>query len=354
MKIGLLSMQRVNNYGSFWKAYCLKRILQGVSSDVEFMDILPGDVQTRTEFHKTFSLKKLCRIPYYIFQHRKSTMFAQAQSAALGCASAPNYSADYDAIVIGSDEVFNFVQQSPWGFSTQLFGEIDNDNVNSYAASFGSSTLEAVRAHGYGERIAGALNHMHNISVRDRNSFEIVRALTGIEPELHLDPVLVGDLPLDGAVVNAKRPYILVYSYDFRFADEALIRQIRALARKEHCCVYSVGFYQSWCDRNILPTPTELLTWFRDARWVVTDTFHGSIFSMRNHRPFATVIRDTNQQKLTDLLERTGMSGRIVRDRDSLEGCLREEINYVGFEDLRQHERMRAEMYLKRCLQGTE
>ena len=104
--------------------------------------------------------------------------------------------------MIGSDEVFNFVQESPWGFSTQLYGDIDNQNVNSYAACFGNTTLEAVHKTNREERIAKGLNNLRNISVRDENSARIVNALTGVTPEIHLDPVVVGDLPKDLPTVS--------------------------------------------------------------------------------------------------------------------------------------------------------
>ena len=65
MKIGLLSMQRVVNYGSFWQAYCLKKMIcdQG-NCTLEFIDIIPGDVETRTEYHITYS--KIKRKKYFL------------------------------------------------------------------------------------------------------------------------------------------------------------------------------------------------------------------------------------------------------------------------------------------------
>lgn len=69
-------MQRVNNYGSFWQAYCLKQIIENDlesfhSNTVEFIDIIPGKEDTRTKFKPSFSLEKLKKIPYYIHQKKK-------------------------------------------------------------------------------------------------------------------------------------------------------------------------------------------------------------------------------------------------------------------------------------------
>lgn len=350
MNIGLLSMQRVKNYGSFWQAYCLKKILEDNRNQVEFIDIIPGTAETRMNYKHTFSFSKIKRIPYYIFQKKKSQIFEQAQLDILGCTSKLNYRCNYDTIIIGSDEVFNFVQDSPWGFSTQLYGNINNENVNSYAACFGCTTINDIEKKNVGKEIISAFDNLKHISVRDINSAEIVKVLTGIMPDIHLDPVLIGDLPLEELPKLDLGRYILVYSYDFRFSDKLLIEKIKQLAKTENCKIYSVGFYQDWCDKNIVPTPIQLLSYFRQAQYVITDTFHGTIFSVRCHKKFVTIIRESNQQKLGDLLNRLGLHSRVVCEVDDLAGVLNKEIDYGAFEKLRQAERNRTEEYLCKCI----
>ena len=353
MNIGLLSMQRVANYGSFWQAYCLKNIITGNSNCcVEFIDIVPGKKDTRTEYKKTFSFSKIRRIPYYVFQKGKKQLFLESQRKVLECSEKPNYREDYDAIIIGSDEVFNFVQQSPWGFTPQLYGVINNVNVSSYAACFGYTTLDDIKKKNREEIIAKGLSNLKHISVRDQNSAEIVEKLTGRKPVIHLDPVIVGDIPLTLPDIGRKR-YILIYSYDFRFNDSDLIRQVREFANETNRKILSVGFYQDWVDKNVLPNPMELLAYFNNADYVVTDTFHGTIFSARMHKKFATVIRNTNSQKLEDLLVRIVMEDRKYSPGDSLKRILEEEIDYERFEELRVEERRRTDDYLSNCLNGA-
>ena len=354
MKIGLLSMQRVDNYGSFWQAYCLKSMLEHKENKVEFIDIIPGEKETRTEYRPRFAWSKIKRIPYYLFQKKKHNIFVNVQKSILKCSDDKNYKADYDAVIIGSDEVFNFKQESPWGFSSQLYGAMDNDNVNTYAACFGNTTLDDIVNGGYRTTMVEALRNLQNISVRDQNSANIIRELMNIVPEIHLDPVLVGDLPLNKLIENNKEKYILVYSYDFRFSDAKIIEQMRQFAKEKHCMIYSVGFYQDWCDKNIVTDPLTLLSYFKNAEYVVTDTFHGSIFSVRCHKKFVTVIRESNKQKLGDLLTRLNMSDRIITDQQNLTEKLETEINYNDFELLRKYERERTENYLKRCLMKVE
>lgn len=351
MNIGLLSMQRVNNYGSFWQAYCLKNMLAENGNAVEFIDIIPGEVGTRTESKKSFSLKKIIRIPYYMRQKKKGEIFKKVQAEVLKCTFTPNYSENYNTIIIGSDEVFNCVQKSPWGFSTQLYGDINNSNVSSYAACFGYTTLEDINERGIRDSIKRSLEQLRYISVRDKNSFEIIKNITGRCPEIHLDPVIVGDLPVDKLPsIKEKNKYILIYSYDFRFSDRSIINQIRKIAKQKDCKIYSVGFYQDWCDKNIVTDPLTLLAYFKNAEYIVTDTFHGTIFSARCHKQFATVIRSTNRQKLEDLLIRIHLKDRIFTEEQDLLKVLDAIIDYDEFENLRKNERVRTEKYLNGCL----
>lgn len=350
MTVGLLSMQRVNNYGSFWQAYCLKKIIEKNKCIVDFIDIIPGEELTRTIYSKSFAFSKIKRIPYYIFQYKKHKIFVRVQKSILKCSDNPNYRDDYDAIFIGSDEVFNFVQNSPWGFSPQLYGAINNSNVNSYAACFGYTTLENIESRGIRENISLALSNLKHISVRDQNSFNIIKNLTNNDSMIHLDPVIIGDLPLNKLPIIDSERYILIYSYDFRFSDKNIIKQIKNMAKKEACKIYSVGFYQNWCDKNIVTDPIKLLSFFKYAQYIITDTFHGTIFSIRCNKKFVTIIQDTNRQKLLDLLIRLKLENRIVSCQDNIADILHTNINYQNFETLRQKERIKTNDYIRLCL----
>ena len=350
MRVGLLSMQRVVNFGSFWQAYCLKQMIQRISDNqVEFIDIIPGELETRTIYKKNFSFSKIKRIPYYVFQNKKKRIFADFQRNQLNCPEEMNYDCAYDAIIIGSDEVFNFAQESPWGFSAQLFGDIKNDSVSTYAACFGNTSIELIKQTKKEEAIIKGLNNLKNISVRDQNSAEIIKQLIGKEPEINLDPVVVGNLPLPQQTIKEDK-YILVYSYDFRLSDQDIISQVKALAKKNGLRILSVGFYQDWVDKNILPNPVELLKYFNNAEYVVTDTFHGTVFSLRTHKKFVSIVRKSNENKLGDLLNRIGMNDRRFFGDNSLEEIICPDIDYNKFESLRTIEQRRSINYLKACL----
>lgn len=356
MRIGILSMQRVVNHGSFWQANLLMKYFADAGHTVEFIDIIPG--KQLYEYPKRSI--KISKIIYYFekvkynigFSRKKEEIFNAFLKNSLNC-SAANYSSDYDCIIIGSDEVFNFAQPVAWGFSPQLHGAIDNDHVYSYAASFGASTYEDVDKYGVRNELIAAMSNLKHISVRDENSYSITKKLLqDAEIYRHLDPVLVGDLPVPPKQ-NVPKKYIIIYAYSFRFNDKKYIKKIKSFAKKNGYKIFSVGFYQTWVDKNINVDPYELLQYFANAEYIITDTFHGTIFSVRCHKKFATVIREGsmgNSQKLTSLLEDLSLKNRLLTNEADFEKILTAEIDYDSVDKILQRERQRTEEYLKMCL----
>ena len=95
-----------------------------------------------------------------------------------------------------------------------------------------------------------------------------------------------------------KDKYMIVYTYPERITNVKEITAIKQFARDKGLKLISIGHYFPWCDEVVVPTPFEVLAYFRDADYIVTDTFHGSIFSIKHNKPFGTIIRTMNNQKL--------------------------------------------------------
>ena len=155
-----------------------------------------------------------------IYQLKKN--YAANYYRYLGISDHMNYNPQVDALVIGSDEVFNCVQNNPnVGFSPDLFGAGSRaGKLISYAASFGNTTLEKLAQYHVSDKVAGWLSDFDALSVRDSNSAHIVEKLTGNAPQVHLDPVLMYDFSKDRAELPAfakNRKYMILYGYSGRF-----------------------------------------------------------------------------------------------------------------------------------------
>lgn len=365
LKVGILSMQKLPNYGSFMQAFALKRTLEKLGAEVSFIDIEPGEPLPGLEWGKSpwqrFKVRRaaaaLVNGSFYnramnrVFSARLSRQFSGRFFDMLGIG--PKLPDTFDLVVIGSDEVFNACQRVPWAFSTQLFGAgLPARRVVSYAASFGHTTAHDIDKYGIRKKIASALGNVAAISVRDRNSFEIIRDLTGTEPELHLDPVLTYEWPGIKTARSAARRETIVYTYPCRVtpAEERVIRQH---AKSNGQRLVSVGSFYHWCDENPLPaTPLDVLARFRDADSIVTDTFHGSIFSIINRKRFCAMVRDSNRQKLEFMLKQLGLEQQIARSSDDVGRILSTTPDYSTADKIIEAQRLKSKAYLERCFSG--
>lgn len=111
-----------------------------------------------------------------------------------------------------------------------------------------------------------------------------------------------------------------------------------------------LGFIRHGVIKIYIQKPKDIFGWFLNAKYIITDTFHGTIFSMRTHKKFVTIIRESNKKKLVDLIEKCGMNRRIVTSQDNLIEILQEEVDYSEFEQIREYERKKTIEYLDDCL----
>ena len=358
-------MQRIQNYGSFLQAYGLKHILEDLGCEVQFVDYHPGETLVPADGGTGLS-RKLSKVTDVLrqggpikekirfIQYKKN--YAANYYPYLGIDDERNYAPEVDVLVIGSDEVFNCVQNNTnVGFSPELFGQGNRaKRLISFAASFGNTTIEKLKQYGVKDQVAGWLKDFDAISVRDKNSGKIVKDLTGEEPEYNLDPVLVYDFlgkckEIPMAVTD--RDYMLLYGYSGRFSKDEC-REIRRFADSRGLKIFCIGGVQDCCDKFIDVDPFTVIAYFQHADCVVTDTFHGTIMSVITHRQFVAVVRENgygNSQKMTDLLSRLHLENRILASMEVLSMMMETQINYSLTDEVIRAERLKAQKYLERC-----
>lgn len=361
-KIGIMSMQRIANYGSFLQAYGLKKIIEELGGEVQFVDYHPGEtlipttegIGIRRKIYKvieTLSYKAPLKEKVKFIKYKKN--YATKYYPLLGIGEM-NYSPQLDVLVIGSDEVFNCIQNNTnVGFSTELFGENNNaDRMITYAASFGNTTLEKLKQYDIANSVTSYLLEFDAISVRDKNSGYIINSLTGKEPIYNLDPVLIYDYigkcnKIPGNVEEEK--YMILYGYSGRF-NKTECEEIRKFANQKGLKIFCIGGVQNACDKFIDCDPFKVIAYFQHASYIVTDTFHGTILSVICQKRFISIVRETgysNSEKLIDLLERLGLTFRMVNDLSKINKVIETSIDYNNVCETIKNERIKSYDYLK-------
>jgi hypothetical protein len=371
-KVGILSMQRIFNYGSFLQAYGLKSILEELGCNVEFVDYHPGECLIPSE--EGTGLKRKVSKAIEVFKYstplkeklkfiKYKKNYAKNYYPYLGINEEMNYYPSLDLLVIGSDEVFNCVQDNTnVGFSPELFGEGNNaKRVISYAACFGNTTIDKLEKYNVKKEVSNWLLKMDKISVRDNNSGNIVMKLTNKTPEYNLDPVLAYDFVgkcKDIPAYIKDSNYMILYGYSGRFNKEEC-KKIREYANTKGLKIFCIGGVQDCCDKFIDCNPFEVIAYFQHADCVVTDTFHGTILSIITNRNFATIIRSKgygNVEKLSDLLNRLNLINRSIDKIEDLNILLNIPIEYSKTNEIIKKERKHSYDYLKgeieKCIQN--
>ena len=363
-----MSMQRIANYGSFLQAYALKHLIEELDCKVEFVDyhvgqpVIDDKSDSKNKYlrklkkgFETFSYKAPLSHKISFIRYKQS--FSKKYLSLLGITDEMNYNPKLDCLVIGSDEVFNCIQKNAnVGYSLELFGKNNNaKKLLTYAASFGNTTLDKLKKYKKDDEIAELLRKFDLISVRDANSGKIVEKLTDKVPVYNLDPVLTYDYmnccnKIPDLSINEK--YLILYAYSGRISnDEA--EWISKYAKKKNLKVYAIGGIQKCADCFIDCSPFEVLSYFENAEEVITDTFHGSIFSVITHRPFTTLVRQSvgndygNEEKLSDLLKRLNLENRMTTNVADVASINKEKIDFDKVDEFLKKQRLLAIEYLK-------
>ncbi len=367
-KVGIMSMQRIANYGSFLQAYGLKKLIEDLGGEVEFVDYHVGEpvISEKADSQNKFIRKiekgleifhyKVPLVHKFAFIRYKQT-FASRYMSMLGVTEDMNYSPKLDCLIIGSDEVFNCIQRNTnVGYSLELFGKGNQaSKLITYAASFGNTTLEKLKNYRKIEEIGALLKNFDNISVRDQNSGEIVKQLIGIEPVYNLDPVLVYDFMHcceEIPQIEMKDKFMILYAYSGRISDDEA-DWITEYAKKKGLKIYAIGGIQKCADKFISCSPFEVLAYFKNAEEIITDTFHGSIFSIITHKQFTTLVRKSigdsygNEEKLTDLLMRVNLTERMTFDVRCVAQINERKVDYLNVDKIVEEKRKNARAYLK-------
>lgn len=324
MKYGIVTHYDVHNHGALLQLNALVKVLRKnfnvdafalqYDKSYDFMGrYLKSKYQLSIEsigiYWKYLWERGLC---LFIFNIRKKLLFENFKSREKLVGKFYTEYANLDGIVVGSDEVFALHT----GPTPVLFGHaLPSNKVFSYAGCFGPTTIGDIERLHCSAFVASGLQTMVGLSVRDKNSAEIVKLLTGKDATMVVDPVILYGYEEELAMLTKPNlpPYLLVYAYETRFNAREEVEAIRNYARQKHLRILCAGFYHKWADVNINTDPVDLLRYFKYAECVVTDTFHGAVMAMINEREMAVKIRD-NGNKLLNLLGEYGLLTRVIGD----------------------------------------
>lgn len=207
------------------------------------------------------------------------------------------------------------------------------------------------------ETVKEGLLTLKKISVRDKNTYCFVENIMKSNENIveNLDPVFIYDFKkyIPKMQINEDR-YIVIYSYDYRLCNENEVKYIKEFASENGLKTIGLGLYQPWCDKNINVTPFELLEYFKRADYVITDTFHGAVFSIKYNKKFIGISRSSNANKFDDLLFHLHLEERKIKDMHKIQEIMDKDIQYELINQFIKQETDKSKKYIKTELEKAK
>lgn len=323
MKVSIVTVYNSLNSGSFLQAFTLMKALERYESEISFLktkarnplrDVFLSSLRSlsKGDFGKIgYLLTKYYKFRSLVFTLPKINMSSQEME-------------EQNVFVLGSDEIWN-VKRTDFNKYPIFWGRgIDSKNIIAYAPSINRSTLSDILKY---EFTQPAINNLNSIGVRDKHTKKTIEELTNKEISLVLDPTMLFDTDFYRnyeAPIKDKN-YILVYSYSNHF-NEKQIESIKEYAERKKLPLISVNHKMEWCDKSVPVSPFEFLAYYRDASYVITDTFHGTIFSIIYQKKF--LCYGDENVKVLDLLDRMNLNSQNYDGTSDVSLILDKDINY--------------------------
>ncbi|WP_009631876.1 polysaccharide pyruvyl transferase family protein [Synechocystis sp. PCC 7509] len=318
MKIGILTYHCTTNYGATLQAYALLTAikLQGWK-DVEIINYQPLAMLRVFFIRPVQPINKKLQINTQLFVNLRKCLNMRrfvldnlrlSQKKYYTKASLKKHCQHYDVVICGSDQIWRIDPIE--GFGSEFFLDFVYKKTArqkiSYAASFGDT--DTLKNHQ--ESIINLLKSFDTILVRDANSVKIVQKECKLPAVKVVDPTFLINYDAITVLPKLKEKYLLLYNQKyFTNLEEDFIKSI---AKNKNLVIVSVGQVNKIANVNIVEAdPKKWLGYFKFSTYIVTNTYHGTIFSIIFKKQFTVVLNENKSNKIGDLLKDYNLEDRI-------------------------------------------
>lgn len=301
------------NYGSCLQTYALQRAVESQTIcgeecmyrviPVQMFKDYPGIGITSTIIKPFMAWNRLSYRSFYkkYMHYVKCNRFSEL----------PELNQRFDAFVCGSDVIWN---DSINHHVSAYFLDFAEKYRFSYAASFGKAEISDEFVRFVGDKI----DRLNAVSVREPSAVQIAERFTQKPVAVVSDPVLLVDRTEWNRIAGErieKKPYIFVYATHLNENLERYIAKLKEITQLP--VVWSVSGPKQAIRKRVfkMQKPEEWVRLLRDAEYVVTNSFHASVFSVLFHKRFFTVVHGEKNKginvRMNDFLNALGLEDRI-------------------------------------------
>lgn len=376
-KILILSQPIGGNYGGIIQAYALQSIITKIGVQAV------TDNYINTQDNIKYKLKKIKRIFHNIILRENRILMYDKEIHKVLTAQT-RYFIDaklyicntrlnkkqldiqdiygFDTVVVGSDQVWRKPYSNIPEYLLDFTKGMDIKRI-SYAASFGKDDLSE-----YGDKLikksAALAKKFDAISVREDSGVDICNEYWGVKAQQHVDPTLLLEkddylklIHEDINVLKKSDGHIFTYVLDSDKNKDEIIDKVSSHLKMKTFDIMppkpmTKKELRSNPDKFALPHVTQWLKSFKDADFVITDSFHGSVFSIIFNKPFIAIgNKERGLTRFSSLLRLFNLEDRLVSNSNSVLSITDSPINWKEVNEIKLREKKRGIKYLKDNLQ---
>lgn len=370
MKIAILTLALDANYGGILQCYALQTVLESFGHDVKVLTkpkygrsyciiyslavckrlikryVLRDKISIFKAYHEIIRTNIDCFIRQYIHQYKLRKWTEDIANR-------------FDAIIVGSDQVWRPIYSQDIPIEQYYLSFLRDSNIKriSYAASFGVDYCEYSESQI--EKCMLLLRKFNAVSVRESSGISLCRKLFEVNAELVLDPTLLLQADDYRSLIKKgntqpSKGNLFVYVLDRTEEKENLVRKIAS----------KTGLIPYWEDANIrdesIPSDKRIkisieqwLRSFDDADFIITDSFHGCVFSIIFQRQFIVIgNKGRGMTRFDSLLALFSLTDRLFfLDGTGFDNTLLEKkIDYKSIFEEIEKQRIHSLDFIKRSL----
>lgn len=358
-KVKMLTFHNAENYGAALQAYALKQKLKELGTDASFVNYENKAILADYKLIRTNSLKSffssLWYLPRNLKRKRSFKSFSDVYLDTTGRVYTDMYQIEQDieeqdVFVAGSDQIWNSELTAGLSDIYTLNFETDK-NIKRiiYGASLGNEELLQQHALDFKSKT----EKLDYISVRELSIIKPLESICAKKVEQVIDPTLLLDkcewdkLISNNTTINSKdQKYILVYTL---FESDEVTKITNYISKLTGFKVVHFRKYNAYDNEymNLYSKgPIDFVNAFKNAEYVITNSFHGTVFSIIYEKRFYSVLPISRSGRIKDLLGTLNLDSRIIENIENID--LDENIDYTHAKEKIEEMRSQSIEYLKK------
>lgn len=328
MRIKTITCHDVYNSGASLQTYALMKYLQNQNHEVEIIDYKPDYLSNHyklflianPKYEKNIVLKFIylaLKLPGRILALKNKKIYDNFREQYLNITpkryesnkELKEHLPEADVYIAGSDQIWNPTFQNGKDPAFYMDFVPDNKNKISYAASFATEEFPLELR----DKTSKMISRINSISVREKSGLDILSSMNIKDGVQVLDPVFLLDKGHWNSMcnsINLNEKYLFVYDFD----NNNLIKEIALkIAKEKNLKIYTV-FKSDYSDKLIKHIgPLDFITYIKNAEFVISNSFHGTAFSLIFEKDFCVVNRQEKiNTRMRDLLSDLELDSRLV------------------------------------------